>query len=156
MYLVKWIGWPAKYATWEPHENISHLSCFTKNFLKKRNRSKSKQRLTSEYDELAKLTTGLTGNGSDKTSMTCGLYSEQLGHFLYGDTPKQIVQIIRSSEDKNKKPIVEVEWEECRANNSEETRTKPHNSFFTINEVMEFAPRFLFEQLEGMVVLEKI
>lgn len=62
------------------------------------------------------------------------------------------MQIITASEDKNKKPIVEVEWEERRSNTQVK---KPRNSFFTINEVMEFAPSFLFEQLEGMVVLEK-
>ncbi len=75
---------------------------------------------------------------------------------MYGDSPKKIVQIITSKEDKSKKPVVEVEWAERSSDHANTRPMKPHNSFFTINEVMEFAPRFLFEQLEGMVVLEKL
>ena len=66
---------------------------------------------------------------------------------MYGDVPRQIVQIIPANKEKNKKPIIEVEWYERRQDNSSGRVIKPHNSFFTINEVMEFAPRFLFEQL---------
>jgi len=29
---------------------------------------------------------------------------------LYGDVPRQIVQIIPANKEKNKKPIIEVEW----------------------------------------------
>jgi len=75
----------------------------------------------------------LSGSANEKTSNPSRPIVEEIGHFLYGDIPKKIVQIITSKEDKNKKPIVEVEWAERRSDPANTRPTKPHNSFFTIN-----------------------
>lgn len=116
LHLVKWVGWPVEYATWEPHDNVSHLSMLTRRLARPK-----KPKEADVIQDLDRLIPG--GNPYQKTGMLESNLG-QIGHFLYGDKPKRITRTVKTEE--KGKAVIEVEWFPRKDG------TTPRNSLFTM------------------------
>ena len=65
-YLVKWEGWPSKYNTWEPIENLESCKSLVSNYDKKNNNLKSNL-TTTDYKRIRKESKESQSHKSEKS-----------------------------------------------------------------------------------------
>jgi hypothetical protein len=151
LYLVKWLGYPLKEATWEPKSNLVNVKYMIEEYDKSLKKKKNKESVTlkgekrEDKSKISKENLVISQNEKDKEKEHNNRHpiDPDLKNLFFPnpkiDTPLQIVDTLKI--DKN--VYFEISWK-VRPDGIE-----PYNTSMTFHQVKEKYPHILLEYLES-------